>query len=176
VTRRPGPVGRDGVIGLLLLAGSAWLWRAAGEIPQPPFLPLGPDFYPRLLLALLAALAAALVVADVRTRRAPVRRGPGLPGGADLPADRADLGTRQAWRGSRRVLWTYMLFGAYVALLPVLGFRLATLGFVATLTWVLGPRTPRQAAVSAGVGLATALLTHAVFERALRILLPRGLW
>ena len=69
-----------------------------------------------------------------------------------------------------------MLFGAYVALLPVLGFRLATLGFVATLTWVLGPRTPRQAAVSAGVGLATALLTHAVFERALRILLPRGLW
>ncbi|MDR7486618.1 MAG: tripartite tricarboxylate transporter TctB family protein [Armatimonadota bacterium] len=172
-------MGWDGVIGLLLLAAGALLWRAAGEIPQSPFLPLGPDFYPRLLLAVLAVLAAALVVADLRAHR----RTPGerrttpphcpadLPPGAPAPPE-----TPTAWARHRRVLWTYLLFGVYVALMPVLGFRLATWVFVGALTWVLGSRTPSQAAVSLAAGLATALLTHAIFETSLRILLPRGLW
>ncbi|MDR7482429.1 MAG: tripartite tricarboxylate transporter TctB family protein [Armatimonadota bacterium] len=171
-------MGWDGVVGLLLLALSVWLWRTAGEIPQPPFLPLGPDFYPRLLLALLAILAVALVAADLRAHRHRLEgpRSPSTDRRAERPegAPAPQAGLRAPTRS--RVLWTYVLFGAYVTLMPVLGFRLATFAFVAALTLVLGPRTPAHAAVSLGSGLATALLTHVIFETSLRILLPRGVW
>ncbi|MGH2373877.1 MAG: tripartite tricarboxylate transporter TctB family protein [bacterium] len=176
-------MGRDGIIGLLLLALSAWLYAHARDIPRPPLLPLGPDFYPRLLLGIVAALSVALMMSDVRTRRqrgqAPVSPAAPEPSGTHPQAGTRRVGTPPAglmvWiRQHPQVLWTYFLFGVYAVLIPVLGFRIATAGFVALLVWALGQKTLRQVPVAIATGLVTALLTHAVFEVYLRILLPRG--
>ena len=67
--------------------------------------------------------------------------------------------------------------GVYVALLPYLGFRIATVLFVAAFQVVLErPTTLRQWAVLAAVAVGTSVVTYVVFERYLTVLLPRGTW
>ena len=67
--------------------------------------------------------------------------------------------------------------GAYIVLLPMLGFRIATALFVAAFQLVLErPRTLRQWAALAVIAVGTAVVTHLVFEHYLLVLLPRGTW
>jgi hypothetical protein len=62
-------------------------------------------------------------------------------------------------------------------LLPTLGFRVATVLFVAAFQMVIEmPRTARQWVVLVAIALCTGALTYAVFERYLLVLLPRGTW
>lgn len=144
--------------GIVLLAACGVLFAGTYRIPRSPFLPLGPEFYPRVILGVLAILSAALIVSDLRTskpRSTDVARRRGPPVGGP-------------------VVLTYLLFGAYVATMPLLGFRVATALFVTALAWVLGPRTFRGFVVAAIAGVFTAVLTAAIFESYLRVLLPRG--
>jgi hypothetical protein len=71
----------------------------------------------------------------------------------------------------------FAVVAGYVALLPLIGFRIATALFVATFQLVLErPATPRQWAALVGIALATSAVTYLVFERYLTVLLPRGAW
>jgi putative tricarboxylic transport membrane protein len=145
---------RDGVAGLVCLAGSLVLLWASRALPQPALVPIGPAFYPRILFVVTAALSVALVVTDLWRRRA---RPPSAPA------------------GYRLVLLTFLIFTLYVFLLPVLGYRVATLLFVAVLQATLEPpRSARRWAVVLAVAAATTLLTYYVFEAYLSVLLPRG--
>ncbi len=153
-------MGRDGIVGWLLFLLSLWLYRHTAEIPRPPFVPLGPDFYPRILLGLLGGLSLALIGSDLLGRR-------GIP--KVRPEVRAYLVPY------RDVLLTYLLFGGYVALIPILGFRTATVPFVAVLSWCLGPKTLRHALLSLLVAFGVTAAVHVVFEGYLRLLLPRGI-
>ena len=145
-------LGRDGIAGLVCLGGSLWFLALTRGLPQPALVPIGPGFYPRILLGIMAVLSAALVVSDLLNRRravvAPARY--------------------------RLVLVAFAIFAAYVTLMPVLGYRVATFLFVAALQAVLEPpRGSRWWRVLA-VALITALVTYYVFERYLSVLLPRG--
>jgi hypothetical protein len=71
----------------------------------------------------------------------------------------------------------FAIVGLYVLLLPLLGFRVATMLFVGSLQAALGrPRTPRQGTVLAAIALGTTMVSYFVFERYLLVLLPRGAW
>ena len=71
----------------------------------------------------------------------------------------------------------FAIVGAYVVLLPLVGFRVATVLFVGALQAALDrPRTARQWAVLAAIALGTAVVSYFVFERYLLVLLPRGAW
>jgi len=142
---------RDGVAGLVCLVGSLLLlWLSIG-LPQPALVPIGPAFYPRILFAVTAALSAALVVSDLRRRQRP----------APAPAQ------------YRLVVLTFAIFTAYVVLLPLLGYRLATVLFVGVLQAVIEPPRGRWWLVAV-VALGTMLVTYYVFETYLSVLLPRG--
>jgi hypothetical protein len=145
---------RDGVAGLVCLGGSLLLWWMARGLPQPALVPIGPAFYPRILLVVTAVLSAALLVADL------MRRGPRA---APAPVN------------YRLVLLAFAIFTAYVVLLPVLGYRLATLLFVGVLQATLEPpRTARAWALVGAVALGAMVVSYYVFERYLTVLLPRG--
>lgn len=147
---------RDGIGGLACLAGSLVLLWSARDIPQPALVPIGPAFYPRIVLGVTAALGVALVVADLWLAR---------PAAAP-PAARVNY---------RLVLLTFVVFTLYVFVLPLLGYRLATVLFVAGLQATLDP--PRRARDWAAVGAMAAismLVTYYLFERYLSVLLPRG--
>ena len=153
-------IGRDGIAGLILLAISLVLLVKSFQLPSLPIVPVGPGFYPAIVLSFMAAASALLVLQDLMKRAPVVADAPGSPR-----------------RNYRLVVIAFAIVGAYVALLPLLGFRLATVLFVASLQAALGrPDTPRQWAVLAAIALGTAAVSYFVFERYLMVLLPRGAW
>jgi hypothetical protein len=75
------------------------------------------------------------------------------------------------------VLASFVVFGLYVLLLPYLGFRIATLVFVAALQAALEwPQTWRRWLLVLVVALATTIGCVLAFEDYLSVLLPRGTW
>jgi putative tricarboxylic transport membrane protein len=158
-------LGRDGIAGLVCLAGSLWLLALTRGLPQPALVPVGPAFYPRIVLVVTAVLAAILLGNDVLSRR---RRPP--------PARAGTRANETAPRNYRLVALTFAIFAAYVLLLPVLGYRVATFLFVLVLQLVLQPAGTRHWVRVLVVALGTAVVTHFVFESYLSVLLPRGRW
>ncbi|WP_187399202.1 tripartite tricarboxylate transporter TctB family protein [Bradyrhizobium paxllaeri] len=144
---------------MILLAVSLFLLVKSFQLPSLPIVPVGPGFYPAIVLSLMAAASALLVVQDLLKRRAPADAG-------DAPR-----------RNYRLVVIAFAIVGAYVALLPLLGFRIATVLFVGALQAALDrPRTVRQWVVLATIALGTAVISYFIFERYLLVLLPRGAW
>jgi len=154
-------LGRDGISGLILLGLSLTLLGASIDLPRLPMVPLGPEFYPRIVLSVLAVGSIVLIVQDiVRARAAAVPAAAGM-----------------APRARVLVAAVFAIVGGYVFLMPLLGFRVATVLFVgglqAALEW---PRGLRQWIVLAAFALATSAVTYVAFERYLLVLLPRGQW
>ena len=145
-------LGRDGIAGLVCLGGSLWFLALTRGLPQPALVPIGPGFYPRILLGVTVVLSAALVVSDLLNRRR----------AAAAPAR------------YRLVILAFAIFAGYVALLPVLGYRVATFLFVGTLQATLEPPRGARWWLVLAVALLTTLVTYYVFERYLSVLLPRG--
>ena len=147
---------RDGWAGLVVLAASLVLFGLTLELKANPLVPIGPGFYPRIVLGVTALLAVLLVVTDWYAAK---KAGPKVP--ADYAA----------------VVLQFVVFGIYVAALPWLGFRIATFAYVAVTNALMDPpRGARQWARVAAIALASALATYFVFEHYLSVLLPRGRW
>jgi putative tricarboxylic transport membrane protein len=147
---------RAGWAGLAALVTSLVLFALTLDLKPNPLVPIGPGFYPRIVLGLSAVLAAMLVVFDLVSRTKPE------------PAAGANY---------RLVLLVFVVFGVYVGLMPGLGFRISTFLFVAALQSLLEPpKGVRGWAVVLATALITTVLTHMLFERYLSVLLPRGRW
>ena len=155
-------LGRDGVVGLIGLAVSLLLLPYAFGLPKLPIVPIGPGFYPALVLVFMAITSAILLLQDIVAQR---RAGVSDEHGA-APKRAYDL-----------VAAAFAVIAAYITLLPLLGFRIATVAFVAAFQVFLErPATPRQWAVLTVVAIGTSVVTYIVFERYLLVLLPRGAW
>ncbi len=157
-------MGRDSIAGFVCLAASLGLLAATIGLPGPNLLvPVGPGFYPRIILGVTAVLALALIISDVINHR----RKTGTPAATDAPAT----------PNYALVAATFVIFILYVAALPYAGFRLSTLLFVAALQSTLKPpRSLKQAAIVALTALVTTAVVYVLFENYLAVLLPRGRW
>ena len=155
-------MGRDGCTGLAVLAASLFLlWGTLG-LERHPMVPVGPAFYPRLVLGITAALALALLAWDVHTHR---RRRSAAPA------------TAPEARNHRLVVVAFAIFTAYVLALPWLGFRVATVLFVVAFQAALEPpASPRRWALAVILAVVTTAAAYLAFEQYLKVLLPRGRW
>ena len=147
---------RDGWAGLVVLAASLILFVLTLGLKPSALVPVGPGFYPRIVLGVTALFALGLVAADLLGKKRP------------SPLARANYGA---------VILHFAVFGLYVAALPGLGFRIATLLYVAVTNALMDP--PRRALQwlrVALLGVITAAATYYVFEHYLTVLLPRGRW
>jgi hypothetical protein len=154
-------LGRDGIAALVVLAISVSLFALTLGLADNPLVPIGPGFYPRLVLGFTAVLAFALLVSDARSaaRSREARR---------IAAER---------RNYPLVVALFAAFAAYAMLLPQIGFRTATFAFLAVAQWLLDPpRGWRRWLRLLAIAVATTAITYAVFERYLSVLLPRGRW
>jgi hypothetical protein len=89
----------------------------------------------------------------------------------------ASVATTRGRPNYRRVMLLFVAFGLYVAALPLLGFRVATLLFMVGAQSVLDPpRDTRRCIVLVAIAIVATALTWLVFERYLSVLLPRGRW
>ena len=157
-------MGRDAVTGLVVLATSLFLFWATLGLKRHPLVPVGPEFYPRLVLGVTAFLALLLVVSDVIAhRRARVATAP------PVSTARANY---------MLVVIAFAIFAIYVIALPYLGFRVATFAFLVAMPLALQP--PRGARrrwiVVFAVALVATVVIYLAFESYLQVLLPRGRW
>ena len=177
-------LGRDGIAGLICLAISIFMLYLTLGLPPALMVPIGPAFYPRVVLGLMAALSLVLIADDLlgRRRQAASEAPPATPARAPTAAKVAQAvqATSSSVAGGanyRLVLLTFVLFGLYVLVLPWLGFRIATFLFVGalqiTLEW---PRSPWRWVLVLVIAVSTAVVCHFVFENYLSVLLPRGRW
>ncbi len=150
---------RDGIAGLAVLAASLVLFALTLDLKANPMVPVGPGFYPRIVLALTALLSLGLVVSDVLRRK-------------EKPEEKPKQKLNYPL-----VAMSFGVFALYCVALPNLGFRIATFIYVVAASALLAP--PRGARGWLGaliLGLATAFITWLIFERYLSVLLPRGRW
>jgi len=147
---------RDGWAGLAVLAASLFLFALTLGLKPSPLVPIGPGFYPRIVLGLTAVLAAALIVFDLFTKKLPV------------PLEKANYAA---------VVLHFGVFALYVVALPWLGFRVATFAYVAAANALLdAPRSVTGWLRVGAMALVTAAVVYVVFEHYLSVLMPRGRW
>ena len=147
---------RQGWTGLAALVASLVLFALTLELKPNPLVPIGPGFYPRIVLGLTAVLAAALVVFDWMAPKAPPS--------ASKP-------------NYELVACVFVIVGLYVGALPFLGFRASTFLFVAALHGTLDPPRSARGWLVVGISaLTTTVVSYLLFERYLQVLLPRGRW
>jgi len=152
-------VSRDGIAGLAVLAASLVLFALTLDLQASPMVPVGPGFYPRIVLALTALLSLGLVVSDVLSRKR-------IP--KEQPKQKLNYPL---------VAMSFAVFALYAVALPWLGFRIATFLFVGGTNALLDPpRGARGWGRALILGLVTTVATWLVFERWLSVLLPRGRW
>lgn len=148
---------RDGWGGLAVLAASLFLFALTLGLKDNPLVPIGPGYYPRIVLAVTAVFAFALVVMDLLARQ--------RPAGA---AEKLNY---------LLVIEMFAVFGLYVGALPYLGFRISTFLYVAATNALLDvPRNAKNWARVLLVALITTVVVYYVFERYLTVLMPRGRW
>jgi hypothetical protein len=156
-------LGRDGIAGLIGLAVSLALLPQAFGLPKLPIVPVGPGFYASLVLVFMGLTSAVLVVQDVLAQR------------RTTPTDAATA--PQPQRAYGLVAAAFAVSAAYVALLPLLGFRIATALFVAAFQLVLErPTSLPQWAKLTVIAVGTSAITYFLFDQYLLVLLPRGAW
>jgi hypothetical protein len=158
-------VGRDAVTGLVVLATSLFLFWATLGLQRNPLVPVGPEFYPRLVLGAIAFLALLLVVSDVVARR------------RARPTTATAATTESTPRPNYAlVAIAFAIFAVYVIALPYLGFRVATFAFLLAMPVAFErPRGARWIVVLV-VAAAAMVLTYLAFNDYLHVLLPRGRW
>ena len=140
-----------------MLAASLLLFWGTLGLRENPLVPIGPGFYPRIVLGVTALLALILVLSDAFRQKKPRAAAEAL----NYPL----------------VVAMFAVFALYAGALPYLGFRIATLLYIAGVNWLLDP--PRGAkgwARVVAVALIATIVIYAVFEHYLTVLLPRGRW
>jgi len=147
---------RDGWAGLAVLAASLFLFALTLGLKPSPLVPIGPGFYPRIVLGFTAVLAAALIVFDLLAKKPPA------------PLEKANYAA---------VVLHFGVFALYVVALPWLGFRVATFAYVAVANALLDPPRSVKGWLRVGaMALVTAAVVYVVFEHYLSVLMPRGRW
>ena len=152
-------MGRDAITGLVIFATSLFLFWATLGLQRHPLVPVGPEFYPQLVLGVTGFLALLLVLSDVIAHR--------RPSAAMAPTARANY---------KLVVIAFAIFAIYVIALPYLGFRLATFVFLMAMPLALEPALTarRRWIVVFVVALVATVVIYLAFESYLQVLLPRG--
>jgi putative tricarboxylic transport membrane protein len=147
---------KDGWSGLVVLAASLFLFALTLGLKDNPLVPIGPGYYPRIVLAVTAVFAVVLVVSDLLTQKE-AREGKSL--------------------NYLLVVEMFAVFGLYVGALPYVGFRISTFFYVAATNALLDvPQSPRSWGRVLLIAFITTVVVYYVFERYLTVLLPRGRW
>lgn len=119
-----------------------------------------PDFFPLLMIGIIAVLSLRLLFSSVRFRKAPPLERPTLPAGGPAAVNPLPF-------------FTVALLGLYIALLPVLTYIPATFLFLFTGMSVLaGKRDARSLAVYFGLSGVTTGVLYFIFARLLQLFLP----
>ncbi|TLP60307.1 tripartite tricarboxylate transporter TctB family protein [Parasedimentitalea maritima] len=146
---------------IAILAASVALYLSAEHIPSSRFEVLGAAAFPRFVFAAIFLIAVIAIVDSLRK----------IPGHAW-----GRFGSEvQHWLKTRYlVIVCFVVFAAYLLLVPILGFSIASFAFVFGLQLILMPRKPLTLLVAVLVALAFSFGLNAMFAEFFNVFLPRG--
>ena len=151
---------KDRALALALLLMVAVMWVESGDIrPPTSWQPYGSALFPRILLVVIGLLSLLILVRSLWVKV------PERPGAKQLLTE---------WFQSRRtILALFLLFGLYAALLPVVGYIAATMGFLAaSLALLMGTNSRRTWMINLTLSGTLALVIFVVFRYGLNVWLP----
>ena len=147
---------RNIIAGSGLLCFAVWYAYLTAGLPERAAIPgtPGPSFFPWLIISIIACLSAALLIRGIAASTGEGRwtlrySPPGLP------------------------VAMLICFLAYLIVLPLAGFIVASIPFFAVLMWIYGCRHLIAIAASA---VAVPLVLFAIFRHGFQIVLPSGVW
>jgi hypothetical protein len=146
---------------ILLLLASVGLYVSATAIPASRFEKLGAGAFPQFVFAGIILLSLIAIIDAVRK----------IPRAAY-----ADFGTQTTHWVKRRGLVFICLaaLAIYIALIPRLGFSIASFLFVFGLEIILMPRRPMTLLIGALIALAFSFGINGLFAEVFTVFLPRG--
>ncbi|WP_083001635.1 tripartite tricarboxylate transporter TctB family protein [Halomonas sp. GT] len=151
---------KDRALALALLLIVAVMWVESGSIrPPTSWQPYGSALFPRILLVTIALLSVVILVRSLFTKVAPPASGRGV--------------LTEWFERRKTVVALFVMFGLYAALLPVLGYIVATMVFlIASLALLLGVDTKRKWAINLGISCTLVPLVFVIFRYGLNVWLP----
>ena len=149
---------RKNIIAAVVLIACAILYGVLTANLPTRTLPKTPDpsFFPWINTVIILALSVWLLVQALRQ-----------PAPAPAPAPTPTRTGR-----NRRAVWALAAFIGYLAVMPGLGFILATAPFFAVMMVLFGERRPMWVG---GGAVGTTVLLYALFRYGFGVILPRGL-
>nr|WP_163500957.1 tripartite tricarboxylate transporter TctB family protein [Halomonas socia] len=151
---------KDRTLALALLLIISVMWVESGNIrPPTSWQPYGSALFPRILLVVIGLLSL-LILARSLLSGAPARTQPRR--------------SFTEWLAHNRTVFSlFALFGLYAALLPVLGYIVATLAFlIGSLGLLLGIDSRRKWFINLAVSCTLVPLVYAIFRFGLNVWLP----
>jgi protein-S-isoprenylcysteine O-methyltransferase Ste14 len=158
-----GRLNRDVYVAVFLLLFSGVMFWASFDIREPDYGVLPPSVWPRVILSVFTLLSLIYLIQSLR-------RGPDGPD-AHAGEPKTPLGWLAYWRNP---IICFVLFAAYLGVLPWLGMLLSGILFVFFLLTALGGRTPRDLAIHAAVAVVSVGGMWSLFTYGLNVLLPSG--
>lgn len=171
MNRRTAVVRESAIGGVLVMAGAAIMVTSFAHPPNPPGLqdPIGPLGLARATAVVLVVCGVLLATRTVKHRQR-VEQPAEQPAGLDLSAAEPQALAAEPSPGpSARGLLAVGTFILYIAVLPWLGFIVATLGFSWALLLILGIRRIIPLLIG---GAVVAPVVYWLFTTVLNVRLP----
>ncbi len=147
----------EGLVLLALALGYMWEVRAIPSLYEMPGVP-GPTAFPTLLGLVLAANGAWRLLRGAGAREASAEKAPAAAAGGWL-----------ARNGRFYGMWAVLL--GYLALMPAIGFPVATVIALTAMFLLLGER---RVPVAVGLSVVCTAVLHLGFAKGLGVRLPLG--
>lgn len=144
-----------------LLAVSAGLFLEAMGIPTSRFEVLGAGAFPMLVHGVLILLLLSAIAGSVRR----------------IPAAAYGRFGAQvaAWARARRLVFVvFICLGLYIGTMPIVGYPIATLVFLAVLQATLAPKTVTSFAIALVLAVVFSFGLNWLFAEVFNVFLPRG--
>lgn len=153
---------KDRYLATAVLLVVAILFFESGNIPdKTSWQAYESSLYPRILLGCIATLALLLLFNSFRSSAS-----------EETVSVKRETPTKRPER-NLKVLGIFVLFGSYAALLPFLGYLIATMAFmVTTQALLLGIDTRRKWAINLVTAGILVPLIYVIFEYGLNVWLP----
>lgn len=146
---------------VVLLATSGGLFWEATTIPTSRFEVLGAGAFPMLVHGCLILLLASAIISSLRE----------IPAAA-YARFAEDF---QAWLMARRLVFVlFVCLGLYLAVMPVIGYPIATFVFLVVLQFWFAPKTKTAALIVLVLAIVFSVGLNWLFDEVFNVFLPRG--
>jgi len=161
----------DKIIGIILIIFSTFMYSQTLEFPEAVFGTKGAGFFPKILFFLLGLAGAVMTVsAFLRDRK----RKSGSPAEGISPGLSFRNRVKNSLRSHSQVILSFLLVFVYIVVMDYFGYLVATLAFMGTLMWYLGPKSRREIPLILVISCGMTFLIYFSFLKLLQIFLPEG--